>query len=110
MHADWELLELAMSNLLSNAIKFTPDGGQITLKAVGRRATQVRFSIKDSGIGISTDTQSTMFERFHTTNDVQLHSTSKTAFRGGGIGSGAGGLQGHCRSAWRGDHLPERRL
>ncbi len=87
MRADWELLELAIRNLLSNAIKFTPDGGQITLKALVED-DKVRFSIKDTGIGISKDMQQTLFERFHTTNDLQLHSTSKTAFRGGGIGLG----------------------
>ncbi len=87
MRADWELLELAIRNLLSNAIKFTPDGGQITLKA-SVEGDHVRFSIKDTGIGIAPETQATLFERFHTNNDVQLHSTSKTAFRGGGIGLG----------------------
>ena len=87
MRADWELLELALRNLISNAIKFTPDGGEITLKAV-IDSDRVRISIKDTGIGISKEMQKTLFERFHTNNDVQLHSTSKTAFRGGGIGLG----------------------
>ena len=48
MRSDWELLELAMRNLLSNAIKFTPDGGQVTLKAA-YDGEKVRFSVKDSG-------------------------------------------------------------
>lgn len=87
MRADWELLELAVRSLLSNAIKFTPDGGTITFKAAVE-GDKVRFSVKDTGIGISRETQKTLFERFHTNNDVQLHSTSKTAFRGGGIGLG----------------------
>jgi signal transduction histidine kinase len=72
---------------MSNAIKFTPDGGQITLKA-GTYEDKVHFSIRDTGIGIARDQQASLFERFHTNNDVQLHSTSKTAFRGGGIGLG----------------------
>jgi signal transduction histidine kinase len=87
MRADWELLELAVRSLLSNAIKFTPDGGTITFKAAVE-GDKVRFSVKDTGIGIARETQKTLFERFHTNNDVQLHSTSKTAFRGGGIGLG----------------------
>jgi signal transduction histidine kinase len=87
MRADWELLELALRNLLSNAIKFTPDGGQITLRAAVA-GENVHLSIKDTGIGISPEMQKTLFERFHTTNNIQLHSTSKTAFRGGGIGLG----------------------
>ncbi|MEP7293109.1 MAG: hybrid sensor histidine kinase/response regulator [Chloroflexota bacterium] len=87
MRADWELLELALRSLLSNAIKFTPDGGTITLRSA-IEGEKVRFSIRDTGIGISRETQKTLFERFHTHNDVHLHSTSKTAFRGGGIGLG----------------------
>ena len=87
MQADWELMQLALSSLLSNAIKYTPDGGTITLTAaaIGER---VRICVKDTGIGIAPETQATLFERFHTTHNVQLHSTSKTAFRGGGIGLG----------------------
>ncbi|MDX2163535.1 MAG: hybrid sensor histidine kinase/response regulator [bacterium] len=87
MRADWELIELALKNLISNAIKYTPDGGliEITSKTEGE---QVRVSVRDHGIGISKDDQRGIFERFHTTGDTQLHSTSKTAFRGGGIGLG----------------------
>ncbi len=87
MRADWELLELALRNLVSNAIKYTPDGGEIFIHA-SVDTDRVRLSIRDTGIGIARDTQKTLFERFHTDSDVQLHSTSKTAFRGGGIGLG----------------------
>ena len=52
MQADWELLELALSNLISNAIKYTPDGGTITLRA-RTEGDLVRFSVKDTGIGIN---------------------------------------------------------
>jgi signal transduction histidine kinase len=87
MRADADLLSLALSNLLSNAIKYTPDGGTITLTAT-YDAEQVRFTFKDTGIGIDKEEQQSIFERFHTTGDTALHSTSKTAFRGGGIGLG----------------------
>jgi signal transduction histidine kinase len=103
MRADGELLALAMSNLLSNAIKYTPDGGQITLTAT-KEGDQVRFSIKDRGIGIPKDELQTIFERFHTTNDTLLHSTSKTAFKGGGIGLGLaickGIIEAHHGRIW----------
>ena len=87
MQADWELVQLALANLLSNAIKNTPDGGTITMHA-STNDSQVRLSIKDTGIGITAEAQATIFERFQTTHNVQLHSTSKTAYRGGGIGLG----------------------
>lgn len=87
MQADWDLLELVINNLVSNAIKYTPDGGRVTLRA--RADTErVVFSIKDTGIGIAKEVQKGVFERFASSSDPALHSTSKTAFRGGGIGLG----------------------
>jgi signal transduction histidine kinase len=87
MHADWELMQLVISNLVSNAIKYTPDGGTITLRA-NQDANRLSFTVQDTGIGIAPDGQATLFERFQTTHNVQLHTTSKTAYRGGGIGLG----------------------
>jgi signal transduction histidine kinase len=87
IRGDSELLYLAVYNLLSNAIKFTPDGGEIAVSA-RREGERLRFSVRDSGIGIDKAEQKRIFDRFHTTNDVRLHSTSKTAFNGGGLGLG----------------------
>ncbi len=93
MLADWELMELTLRNLIGNAIKYTPDGGTITLAVkanpgAGPEDTTVRISVKDTGIGIPIDALDRIFERFNTTSDPMLHSTSKTSFRGGGIGLG----------------------
>jgi signal transduction histidine kinase len=104
MLADWELMELVMRNLIGNAIKYTPDGGKIVLAARIENDTTLRFSIKDSGIGISKDDLQTIFERFATGSDPQFHSTSKTAFRGGGIGLGLavskGVIEAHSGRIW----------
>jgi signal transduction histidine kinase len=104
MLADWELMELVMRNLVSNAIKYTPDGGKIALKARIENDEKLRFSIKDSGIGIRKDDLLTIFERFATSSDPQFHSTSKTAFRGGGIGLGLavskGVIEAHGGRIW----------
>jgi signal transduction histidine kinase len=87
-YADGALLELTFSNLLSNAIKYTPDGGAITILAEKIDDQLIRISIRDSGIGIDPQDQQHIFDRFYTAGDTQLHSTSKTAFRGGGLGLG----------------------
>jgi len=87
MLADTALLELAFSNILGNAIKYTPDGGTITLHAKEEH-DRLKISVTDTGVGIAPDDQETIFDRFYTAGDTQLHSTSKTAFRGGGLGLG----------------------
>jgi signal transduction histidine kinase len=86
-YGDIALLELALSNILGNAIKYTPDGGTITVNVV-MQDNNLKVSIKDTGIGIDPKDQAYIFDRFYTAGDTQLHSTSKTAFRGGGLGLG----------------------
>jgi signal transduction histidine kinase len=88
MRADADLIALMFSNLLSNAIKYTPDGGQIFLIAQQNNDDCIQFSVKDTGIGIAPDEFLNIFEKFHTGGDWRLHSTSKTAFQGGGLGLG----------------------
>jgi len=87
MYADPDMLTLALENLLGNAIKYTPDGGTITLRAT-QHEDRVLITVQDTGIGINPDEQALIFERFYTAGDTQLHSTSKVAFRGGGLGLG----------------------
>jgi signal transduction histidine kinase len=87
LHADGTLLTLVFSNLLSNAVKYTPDGGTVTV-SVENMDKRVKIAIRDTGIGIDADEQQRIFDRFYTAGDTQLHSTSKTAFMGGGLGLG----------------------
>ena len=87
MRADGDLIQLTVSNLISNAIKYTPDGGEIRLHAQ-TKGKLLRFSVLDTGIGISDDQKSVIFERFHIGGAVETHTTSKTAFGGGGLGLG----------------------
>lgn len=87
MQVDGALIRLAFRNLISNAIKFTPDEGQIYIKGT-TDGTQVRINIEDTGIGIDKRDQLHIFERFHVLGEVDFHSTSKTAFGGGGLGLG----------------------
>lgn len=93
IRADGELLAMVFSNLLSNAIKYTPDGGQITITA-NQQDPNCVIRIQDTGIGIAPGDLVKIFESFHTTGDYMLHSTSKTAFRGGGIGLGLAVVRG----------------
>jgi len=93
----------AVRNVINNAIKFTPDGGMITID--GRTlAGFVEVTISDTGIGISADDQATIFEKFGQLGRVDLHSSGKTKFKGGGPGLGLpiarGILDAHGGSIW----------
>jgi len=60
-------LKQVLNNLMGNALKFTPKG-RITLKTEFLRQTPekitVRFSVEDTGIGISVDQRQHLFQNF----------------------------------------------
>lgn len=62
--ADKAYLETILMNLLSNAFKFTPDGGEISLTLWAEDET-FGFTVKDSGIGMSPQQLSRIYERFY---------------------------------------------
>jgi signal transduction histidine kinase len=93
----------AVRNVINNAIKFTPDGGTITID--GRMlAGFIEVTISDTGIGIAVEDQATIFEKFDQLGRVDLHSSGKTKFKGGGPGLGLpiarGILDAHGGSIW----------
>ncbi|MEO8946391.1 MAG: HAMP domain-containing sensor histidine kinase, partial [Gemmatimonadaceae bacterium] len=76
--ADRERLQQVFSNLIGNAIKFTPGGGVIEVTAAADGPFSVRFSVRDSGRGISEDNLPHIFDRFW-----QARNTTRT---GAGLG------------------------
>jgi PAS domain S-box-containing protein len=88
---DERRMRQALINLLSNAVKFTPKGGKICLevKLQEREATELTsersyamiFSIIDTGIGISPEDISNLFQAF-----VQIDSSLNRQFAGTGLG------------------------
>ena len=61
--ADIALVERVMQNLLDNALKFTPENGTITL-ILRNRDKNVEVTVKDTGMGISEQDQTYIFERY----------------------------------------------
>jgi signal transduction histidine kinase len=103
MFADTERIYQALRNVLTNAIKYTPDGGKILVD--GRLLSNfVEVRIHDNGIGIASENQTRIFEKFSSLGDVMTHSSSKTSFKGGGPGLGLpitrGILEAHGGSIW----------
>ena len=62
--ADRRRLAEVLQNLLDNAIQYTPPGGQIMISA-SADATEVTFTVSDTGIGIPQADQPRIFERFY---------------------------------------------
>ena len=57
-------LKEVLINLLSNAIKFTSYNGAIDLNITLEDEDNIRFEVKDDGIGMSKDQQSRVFDAF----------------------------------------------
>jgi two-component system, sensor histidine kinase and response regulator len=56
-------LKQVVDNLISNAVKYTPEHGSIEIK-LEQKGDFVRFSVKDTGHGISSDHLKLLFEKF----------------------------------------------
>jgi len=81
---DSRRLRQVLINLLNNAVKFTPKGGNIDFAAelVSQSVPpQLRFTIKDTGIGISAENQTKLFQPF-----VQIDSRLNRQYEGTGLG------------------------
>ena len=82
---DEQRLSQVITNLLSNAAKFTPEGGHVGLTARLREISGdecvVEIMVSDTGIGVSPEQQSRLFESF-----VQADSSTSRKYGGTGLG------------------------
>ncbi len=99
----------AFTNVIGNAIKYTPDGGKINIDAdlisdSEQPFQYVKIAIVDTGIGIAPEDLGHIFDKFYRVGEVELYSTSKTEFRGGGPGLGLaitkGVIEAHGGKIW----------
>jgi signal transduction histidine kinase len=63
VHGDPSRTTQVIINLLSNAYKYTPEGGEIRVKASVEKPF-VRCTVQDTGIGMSEDDQCKLFTKF----------------------------------------------
>jgi signal transduction histidine kinase len=103
VQGDPRRLHQALWNIISNAIKYTPDQGTVFIDGEGIEDT-VHVWVKDTGIGIPQEELDRIFERFYVLEDVSFHRSSKTAFKGGGMGLGLavakGIVEAHGGKIW----------
>jgi signal transduction histidine kinase len=74
-------LRRVLDNLIENAIKFTPPQGRITVRMKKPREDQILLEVSDTGIGIRSDQQERIFERFY-----QVDGSAKRRYPGSGLG------------------------
>ncbi|MBA2583023.1 MAG: PAS domain-containing sensor histidine kinase [Bacteroidetes bacterium] len=79
VNADPLLLRSIFQNLITNSIKFTPEKGEIKLDATESKS-MVEISIKDTGIGMKEETQSTLF------SEAEMAKAATKIEKGSGLG------------------------
>lgn len=84
--ADEIRIREVLLNIISNAVKFTKDGGAISFVAENCPGNDehhviVRYRISDTGIGMSEEFQSRIFDEFTQENDG-----ARTSYKGTGLG------------------------
>ena len=75
--ADRERVIQVMMNIVSNAIKYTPDGGNIAIRA-GRERNRVWMVVDDDGIGIPEEDRPRIFERFYRVDKARSRQSGGT--------------------------------
>lgn len=80
LETDRQRLEQILKNLLSNAFKFTEKGG-VTLEVGRAGGDRIALSVRDTGIGISSEQQQAIFEAFR-----QADGTISRKYGGTGLG------------------------
>jgi heavy metal sensor kinase len=64
VHGDYQRLRQLLLNLVDNGLKYTPCGGRVTL-ALQRRGTGAALHVSDTGMGLSSEEQARVFQRFY---------------------------------------------
>ena len=72
--ADRDLLQQVIYNLIDNAVKFTPENGNISLRAENDRE-KTTVIIRNSGAGVSKEEISRIFERFYKVDKSRSYDT-----------------------------------
>jgi two-component system sensor histidine kinase GlrK len=80
IQVDTERMLQVLRNLIGNAVKFTPRDGHVHVSAQASEQG-IAVSVKDTGVGISTESLTAIFDKFQ--QDVLTHSSK---IKGTGLG------------------------
>jgi two-component system sensor histidine kinase/response regulator len=84
VRADGNRVQQVLGNLLSNAVKFTPSGEvavRVSATEIQGGRLQLRFEVRDTGIGIASGDAARLFESF-----AQADSSTTREYGGTGLG------------------------
>jgi two-component system sensor histidine kinase/response regulator len=84
VHGDPQRIRQCLINLVGNAVKFTRSGEvvvDVTRKSAAPDTSRVRFEVRDTGIGIASQTLQTLFQPF-----VQADASTTRHYGGTGLG------------------------
>lgn len=79
VRGDFFRLEQVLINLLTNAIKYSP-GSDTVVVHIGAEAGLIKVTVTDRGIGVKSDDQQKIFDRFYRSGNAQF------SFQGLGVG------------------------
>jgi two-component system sensor histidine kinase BaeS len=80
VNADPDRIRQVLGNLLSNAIRYTDAGGRVEIR-VGRDARGAFLSVRDTGVGMTAEEVSRVFDRFWRADPARQRATG-----GSGLG------------------------
>jgi len=108
INGDPALIEKALYQLIVNAIKYSPDSSTIIITTrpvtMNDGAPGAEVAVRDRGIGLDAEHHELIFEKFYQVGSVDIHSSGKTTFKGGGPGLGLaivkGVTQAHGGRVW----------
>ena len=93
---DREKISLALVNLVENALTFTDTGGQVGVRAELDEG-YVKVLVVDTGIGIPTEEQERIFDRFY---QIESHLTRKHGGMGLGLSIAKAMVEMHNGQIW----------
>jgi signal transduction histidine kinase len=83
---DSQIIDKAAMGIIKNAIENTPDGGDLSV-SLRQRTERIELEIKDTGVGITDESQKHIFGGFYHSLETDLYSTKKPfEFGAGGKG------------------------
>lgn len=80
INTDFQLLKKAVTHLIDNAVKFTNQGGKVEF-GVEMGNNKLVFFVKDTGVGINSDTLESLFDYF-----IQEDISDTRGYEGTGLG------------------------